>query len=846
MRLRRVEAVRFGQLENESLGDLGDGLTVVFGPNEAGKSTYTALVRHVLYGFPTPAAKEPRYLSAAGKRHGRLMFENPDGRWVVERVEGPHGGAVTVSAVEGVEHPSLLDEVRHGVSQDAFRIVFGFGLAEMAQIEELRGAEEGVVARLYAAGAGLAVPPQDVRAAIDKQTEELFAPRAAARVANRAHARMREIRSRLRTLEDEASRYASDQATLADLRGDLEEARTRRDAAAVRNRELERSAGLVEEREREIESLDRQLLEARRSVAQMIVQRDAIAPDEGLIAAGPKVDAMLAELAAHRDRLQRLTTMESALADTERRLEAQSGQIGLSASNLPDLSPDAIAGVERWRDSLARAELEAGLAEKTARDAQQRARAAEEAAAAGAGTRPSERTGWLPAIATALAGAVAVAVGLVTSTNATTIVGGGLLAVGAALALWQYRRPVRGDMTADGLRRSEQALTARAEATAAEETAAQAAGDLVKARDTWTDWLAENGLEEGGSDPLAVGAFLAEVKELRRMRQETAAATQAVRVEREAADAYASTLASLASPFVDGVVVLSPAEALTVAERLRERLSRAREAREARDRLSDKLGEAEADLVALEEARTAAYAAVRTTLTAYGLADAGLAALLGLADVAQSDASHAENEFEELATRIGTIEGRLGLEGRETEMGELRLELTSLEEELSDAASKYAVLGVASRLLTRAQERYERERQPDVVRSAQDIFRRITADRFTGLAIPLGSGEIRVVGKDSSIRHTEELSRGTAEQLYLALRLALVGQLAEVGPGLPVLMDDVLVNFDEERRVGAARAIADLARLRQVVVFTCHAETAEVLEAADPARTLLELDRCSL
>ncbi|HEX7600370.1 MAG TPA: AAA family ATPase, partial [Polyangiaceae bacterium] len=339
MRLRRVEAVRFGQLENESLGDLGDGLTVVFGPNEAGKSTYTALVRHVLYGFPTPAAKEPRYLSAAGKRHGRLVFEDPDGRWVVERVEGPHGGAVTVSAVEGVERPSLLDEVRHGVSQDAFRIVFGFGLAEMAQIEELRGAEEGVVARLYAAGAGLAVPPQDVRAAIDKQAEELFAPRAAARVANKAHARMREIRSRLRTLEDEAARYASDQATLADLRSDLEQARARRDAAAVRNRELERSAGLVEEREREIESLDRQLLEARRSVAQMIVQRDAIAPDEGLIAAGPKVDAMLAELAAHRDRLQRLTAMESALADTERRLEAQSVPLGLSASNLPDLSP---------------------------------------------------------------------------------------------------------------------------------------------------------------------------------------------------------------------------------------------------------------------------------------------------------------------------------------------------------------------------------------------------------------------------------------------------------------------------------------------------------------------------
>ena len=105
---------------------------------------------------------------------------------------------------------------------------------------------------------------------------------------------------------------------------------------------------------------------------------------------------------------------------------------------------------------------------------------------------------------------------------------------------------------------------------------------------------------------------------------------------------------------------------------------------------------------------------------------------------------------------------------------------------------------------------------------------------------------MRIVGTDSSVRHTDELSRGTAEQLYLALRLALIGQLAEVGPGLPVLMDDVLVNFDEERRLGAAQAIADLARLRQVVVFTCHTETADILAEADPARVLLELDRCDL
>ena len=49
MRLRRVEAERYGALAGASLGDLGDALTIVHGPNEAGKSSFTALVRHVLY-----------------------------------------------------------------------------------------------------------------------------------------------------------------------------------------------------------------------------------------------------------------------------------------------------------------------------------------------------------------------------------------------------------------------------------------------------------------------------------------------------------------------------------------------------------------------------------------------------------------------------------------------------------------------------------------------------------------------------------------------------------------------------------------------------------------------------
>ena len=79
-------------------------------------------------------------------------------------------------------------------------------------------------------------------------------------------------------------------------------------------------------------------------------------------------------------------------------------------------------------------------------------------------------------------------------------------------------------------------------------------------------------------------------------------------------------------------------------------------------------------------------------------------------------------------------------------------------------------------------------------------------------------------------RATDELSRGTAEQLYLALRFGLIEEFAQHAEPLPVVMDDILVNFDADRASRAAAAIADFATRHQVLYFTCHPWTAELLD----------------
>ena len=102
-------------------------------------------------------------------------------------------------------------------------------------------------------------------------------------------------------------------------------------------------------------------------------------------------------------------------------------------------------------------------------------------------------------------------------------------------------------------------------------------------------------------------------------------------------------------------------------------------------------------------------------------------------------------------------------------------------------------------------------------------------------------GRLQVTDAVKTVRDPVHLSLGTCQQLYLALRIALLICADNVGRAIPILADDILVNFDAQRRAGAAEALAELARHRQVILFTCHEEVVEALRAADPTLNEVEL-----
>lgn len=170
----------------------------------------------------------------------------------------------------------------------------------------------------------------------------------------------------------------------------------------------------------------------------------------------------------------------------------------------------------------------------------------------------------------------------------------------------------------------------------------------------------------------------------------------------------------------------------------------------------------------------------------------------------------------------GGINSTLKQLAGEEESSALRRRRNVLKEQLLEHASKWSQLVLEKTLLEMTQEKFERERQPDVIKHAQKFFSNITGKRYNRLYAPIGEKSIMAEDVDGNTKQPHELSRGTREQLYLALRFGLIQDLGERTERLPVVIDEVLVNFDPYRARLTAQSLELLAKTNQILVFTCH------------------------
>ncbi len=177
----------------------------------------------------------------------------------------------------------------------------------------------------------------------------------------------------------------------------------------------------------------------------------------------------------------------------------------------------------------------------------------------------------------------------------------------------------------------------------------------------------------------------------------------------------------------------------------------------------------------------------------------------------------------ECLERRGQLNAQLAELAEDRRPAQKRLELGCLQRRLDGAVRRWQVLALCGRILAAIKDSYEKERQPETLQEASEYLRRLTGGRYKRVWTPLGEDVLRVDDARGNVLPVEVLSQGTREQLFLALRLALVACYAKRGARLPLILDDVLVNFDTPRAKAAVGLLRDFARAgHQLLVFTCH------------------------
>ena len=143
---------------------------------------------------------------------------------------------------------------------------------------------------------------------------------------------------------------------------------------------------------------------------------------------------------------------------------------------------------------------------------------------------------------------------------------------------------------------------------------------------------------------------------------------------------------------------------------------------------------------------------------------------------------------------------------------------------------RYVQVKLAGKILRDQIERYRQENQGPLVRRASEYFAALTLDSFESLITDFNEKDepVLIGCRPGGERvNVEGMSSGTRDQLYLALRLASLEKIMESAEPMPFIVDDILVDFDDDRSRAALNVLAKLAKKTQIILFTHHSRLVE-------------------
>ncbi|WP_442956041.1 ATP-binding protein, partial [Paenibacillus sp. MMO-177] len=423
----------------------------------------------------------------------------------------------------------------------------------------------------------------------------------------------------------------------------------------------------------------------------------------------------------------------------------------------------------------------------------------------------------------------------------------------------------------------------RAAAGERREAAAAAAEERAAAARQWRGWLEAIALPDMSPDA-ALEIFELAEQALHRLQQRDRRAAKLAAANTQLA-AFEARAAELCAAFPDAALRL-PAEPALALRLLQAELRRQATAQEEAVRLDERLEALQLALTAVQNKRQQLNSSIRLIAEAAGFDNeeefaavlvhrsrleaidnernklqieikAGLSEqrlmelellltshdgdeLKQLYEQLQLEAEQMEKNRGELLDKRGRLRQRLEHLLQEEKNRELLAGKETTLAQIAGDAERYAVLAVSASLIRTTKRIYEEERQPALLKQASEFVRRLTEGRYIRVMTTPDQPSIRLETPDNRLVDAVMLSRGTAELVYLAMRLALAVERTAAA-GMPLLLDDLFVNFDHQRLNAVAQLLGELSLSRQLILFTCHEHIRAALRNGIPHARLIEL-----
>ena len=192
----------------------------------------------------------------------------------------------------------------------------------------------------------------------------------------------------------------------------------------------------------------------------------------------------------------------------------------------------------------------------------------------------------------------------------------------------------------------------------------------------------------------------------------------------------------------------------------------------------------------------------------------------------QAQMSDADDTVTHLQQQIAQVQGRLDA-GRDAQA--LGDQISRLEEELVRQQAEYDALRLSLDALQAANTTLQNRFSPELGRRAAEIFADMTGSTWSHILLDREFHLSAESGSDPTRRSVQLLSAGTADQLYLAVRLAICEMILPPEQNPPLILDDALLTFDDARLSTTLDYLTRLGAQRQILLFTCQGREASLL-----------------